>query len=67
MGVKVQFIHGWRMHQLVIGFQHFPESHTGDNIKRCLQSILEKYGITNDKVILLKSVMGHYALLEFIR
>ncbi|OXA47250.1 Zinc finger BED domain-containing protein RICESLEEPER 1 [Folsomia candida] len=50
MGVKVQFIHGWRMHQLVIGFQHFPESHTGDNIKRCLQSILEKYGITNDKV-----------------
>lgn len=42
LGVKVQFIDQWKIKQLVVGFKHFPESHTAENIRDLVNDFLGK-------------------------
>jgi hypothetical protein len=52
LGFKVQFIKDWILRTLVLGFKHFPEKHTGENIREKLIKILEEsYSIRPQQVI----------------
>ena len=42
IGFKGQFIKDWKMKRLVLGFKHFPEKHTGVNIKKALDDLLQE-------------------------
>jgi hypothetical protein len=50
IGVKAQFIKDWKMKQLVLGFKHFPESHSAANIKSMVIEILSIYDLSLSKV-----------------
>ena len=40
IGFKVQLIRNWKLVQLVLGFEDFPESHTAINIRKKLNALL---------------------------
>lgn len=46
IGVQVRFIKDWKLHQYVLGFQHFPGSHDAKAIKKKLEDLLTTtYGL----------------------
>lgn len=50
IGIKAQFLQGWKMKQLVLGFRHFSESHTAVNIRELLDTFLDELGMKPDDV-----------------
>lgn len=47
IGVQVRFIKDWKLHQFVLGFQHFPGSHDAKAIKKKLEDLLTiTYGLS---------------------
>ena len=42
IGFKAQYIKNWRLNRVVLAFKHFPEKHTGDNIKKVLDVLLKE-------------------------
>lgn len=50
-GVKVQLIHNWELKNFILGFRHFPTSHTGVNIKDKIVTLLsEQYQLSLSQV-----------------
>jgi hypothetical protein len=44
-GLKAQFIKDWSLHQVVLGFRHFPGTHSGKEIWNHLKRILTEQEI----------------------
>lgn len=50
--IQVQYIHNWKMKRITIGFRHFPESHTAENIQKTLHDfLLVEMGLTHSQVL----------------
>lgn len=51
-GLKTQFISSkWTLQNFVLGFKHFPQTHTAANIRNLLDGyLLETFELTPDKV-----------------
>jgi len=58
LGIKVQFIENWEMKQMTLGFQYFPEAHTGENVKKIMEEFMVKLNFSLSKVV-------HTFLLKF--
>lgn len=56
IGVQVRFIKDWKLHQFVLGFQHFPGAHDAISIKKKLEDLLTvTYGLRMSDVSFLVS------------
>lgn len=42
IGFKCQFIKDWSLKNLIVGFKHFPEAHTSENLREMLEDFLGK-------------------------
>ena len=52
MGITAQYVHDWKLRKSVIGFRHFPTSHTARNIKSLLDKFIkEDLGVKHAQVI----------------
>lgn len=59
MGVKVQFVHKWKLMSLRVGLKHFPVSHTAENIRTLMEDFFEKdLGIKPNQVAI-ETIFNH--------
>ena len=57
LGITVQYITaGWKIRNEVLGFRHFPEAHSSENIKNLLHSFMADFGLLPEQVNLYSKI-----------
>ena len=51
LGIKIQYIQNGELKTRIVGFKHFSQSHTGENIRETIVKLLkEDLGLNQDQV-----------------